>query len=189
MIRNGKIKTVFLFLISLCTSQAIAHHNVTSEYGSDSPLIRVEGEIVEMQWFNPHVAIFIETTGGDLGAAKLFRVNSHPVNIMTDTYGMTEDEFKVGDQVEIYGRAHIRGMPQIWMRAVSVNDGPMRSAVAHRDLQDLLSGDLGRLGIVPAPSLDGSIVNRRIDEQGVARLKELGIVDENNRVRLPTIPE
>ena len=175
--------SIFIAFTSL-SSPALSHHSVPAEYGSDSPLVYVEGTIVQMLWVNPHVGIAITTTGGDVESGLNYRVMGHPINIMSDTYAIEGDEFQVGDKVALYGRLHIRGMPLIQMRAISVNDGAMRSALEHRDLQDFITGDIMRLSIVPSPSLNGTVVNRRIGPDDVQRLKDLGVVDENNIVRL-----
>ena len=173
-------------IAALCSLPALvsAHHSVPAEFGSDTPIRFMEAKVVSLKWGNPHIFINVETVSGDVPAGENWRLTAHPVNIMSDTYGIEGSDFKPGDTVRVYGRLHIRQQPLMQIRAIAINDGPMRSALEHRDLQDLASGDLEKLGIVPSPSLEGSEVNRRVGPDTVEILKQKGLVDDNNIVHL-----
>lgn len=181
------LRIIGMWLVLGFSPAILAHHSVPAEYGSDAPLRVLEGEIVQVRWVNPHVEVAIKTTGGDRAADEIWRLMAHPVHIMAETYGMLASDFQVGDQVRVLGKFHLRGFPQMQIRAISVNDGPLRSALEHTDLQDIASGDLQRLGITPTVSLDRAPVNRRINEETLAILKDLGVVDDNNLVDLSAL--
>jgi hypothetical protein len=161
-----------------------AHHNSQAEFGAfGSETIAVEGTIVDINWGNPHISIDIRTTGGDLPAGQNWRLVSHPVQIMND-YGFMREEFAVGDRVKLLGWKNVRGAPQIWPRAIQVNDGPMKSNLRFTDMIDIAKGVFESLHIQPAANLNGS-PPARAGEETVAKLKEMGLVDEKGLMIWP----
>ncbi len=164
---------------------AKAHHSVPAEYGdSSTPYNYIEGTIQRVAWANPHIFINMSTTGGDLEAGENWRLTTHPVNIMTGTYGFEANEFAVGDSVKVYGWFHLRGQPLFQIRAISINDGPMRSTLRFTDLREIVSGKLQDSGIVPTEYINGTDPGRAGPE-AVAGLHELGYLDEDGNVNLP----
>jgi Family of unknown function (DUF6152) len=161
-----------------------AHHNSQAEFGAfGSDTIAVEGTIVDINWGNPHISIDIRTTGGDLPAGQNWRLVSHPVQIMND-YGFVREEFAVGDRVKLLGWKNVRGAPQIWPRAIQVNDGPMKSNLRFTDMIDIAKGVFESLHIRPAANLNGS-PPARAGEETVARLKEMGLIDDKGLMIWP----
>ena len=161
-----------------------AHHNSQAEFGAfGSETIAVEGTIVDINWGNPHISIDIRTTGGDLPAGQNWRLVSHPVQIMND-YGFVREEFAVGDRVKLLGWKNVRGAPQIWPRAIQVNDGPMKSNLRFTDMIDIAKGVFESLHIQPAANLNGS-PPARAGEETVAKLKEMGLIDEKGLMIWP----
>ena len=161
-----------------------AHHNSQAEFGAfGSDTIAVEGTIVAINWGNPHISIDIRTTGGDLPAGQNWRLVSHPVQIMND-YGFVREEFAVGDHVKLLGWKNVRGAPQIWPRAIQVNDGPMKSNLRFTDMIDIAKGAFESLHIQPAANLNGS-PPARAGEETVARLKEMGLIDDKGLMIWP----
>lgn len=183
------LNLLFALGVGYSISISHAHHSVPAEYGSDAPLREVAGEVSAIRWVNPHVSIAIVSTGGDLPPGEQWHLMAHPIHIMEETYGIRGSDFDVGDQIRVLGKFHLRGFPQMQIRAISVNGGPMRSVLEHTDLQDLASGDLQRLGITPTHSLDGAKVNRRINADTLNKLKEMGFVTEDNLVDLSSLSE
>ena len=53
----------FLFLLVLCSTPLVAHHNVTHTYDTDKP-VPLSGTVSAVQWKNPHVLVYIDTKGG-----------------------------------------------------------------------------------------------------------------------------
>lgn len=166
-------------------ASASAHHNVPAEYGDvRGPTTYIEGKIVKVMWRNPHIFINIETSGGELPAGQNWRLTTHPVHIMQDTYGFTKEDFNVGDKVLVRGWLHILGQPLMQIRAIQVNDGPMRSTLRFADLREVVAGTFKSFGIAPTPTLDGSDPGRT-GEETVSKLRELGWIDENGMVSIP----
>jgi uncharacterized protein DUF6152 len=161
-----------------------AHHNSQAEFGAfGSDTIAVEGTIVNINWANPHISIDIRTTGGELPAGQNWRLVSHPIQIMND-YGFVREEFAVGDHVKLLGWKNVRGAPQIWPRAIQVNDGPLKSNLRFTDMIDIAKGTFESLHIQPAANLNGS-PPARAGEETVAKLKEMGLIDEKGLMIWP----
>ena len=170
--------------LALYAPGALAHHNSQAEFGAfGSDTIAVEGTIVDVHWSNPHISIDIRTTGGDLPAGQNWRLVSHPVQIMND-YGFVREEFTVGDRVKLLGWKNVRGAPQIWPRAIQVNDGPLKSNLRFTDMIDIAKGVFEAMKIQPAANLNGSPPERAGPET-VAKLKQMGLIDENGLMIWP----
>lgn len=163
------------------------HHNTQAEYGSfDSPYIYVEGRITDITWGNPHIRMAIEVTGGDLNAGETWTINSHPVRVQ-EAYGFSREEFNVGDNVSLYTWTHVRGTAHLWPRAIQVNDGPMKSNLRFTDMIEIARGEFEAKGFVPSANLHGSPPERAGTET-VARLRAMGLLDENGLMVWPPAP-
>ena len=176
--------TLLAAAFALYVPAALAHHNSQAEFGAfGSDTIAVEGTIVDIHWSNPHISIDIRTTGGELPAGQNWRLVSHPVQIM-NAYGFVREEFAVGDSVKLLGWKNVRGAPQIWPRAIQVNDGPMKSNLRFTDMIDIAKGVFESMHIRPAANLNGSPPERAGPET-VAKLKQMGLIDENGLMIWP----
>ena len=174
--------TAVVALLPLST--ALAHHNTQAEFGAfDSPTLYVEGTISRVQWGNPHIAIEFVVNGGDIPAGEKWRVASHPVQIQID-HGFAKEDFKEGDTLKIQAWKHVRGIPQLWPRAIQINDGPMRSNMRFTDMIDIAKGTFSAMNITAAANLNGS-PSARAGEQYVAKLKQMGLLDEKGNMMWP----
>jgi hypothetical protein len=181
---KGAAAGVLMVAALLHPAGARAHHNSQAEFGPfGSDTIAVEGTIVDIHWGNPHISIDIRTTGGELPAGQNWRLVSHPVQIMID-YGFVREEFAVGDRVKLLGWKNVRGAPQIWPRAIQVNDGPMKSNLRFTDMIDIAKGVFESMNIQPAANLNGS-PPARAGADTVAKLQEMGLIDENGLMIWP----
>lgn len=176
--------TLMAALFALHATGARAHHDSQAEFGAfGSDTIVVEGTIVDIHWGNPHISIDIRTTGGELPAGQNWRLVSHPVQIM-NAYGFAQEEFAVGDSVKLLGWKNLRGAPQIWPRAIQVNDGPMKSNLRFTDMIDIAKGVFESMNIQPAANLNGSPPGRA-GADTVAKLEQMGLIDENGLMIWP----
>jgi hypothetical protein len=183
-IRRAAALAGAMALGGLAMSSALAHHNSEAEYGEfATPTVYVEGKIVAINWGNPHIGIDIETTGGDLPTGQHWRLESHPTRIM-EQYGFKQADFAVGDSVKLYGWKNLRNQPLMWPRAIQVNDGPMRSNLRFRDMQDIANGVFESEHIVPAANLRGS-PPERAGKETVDKLRAMGLLDEKGRMIWP----
>ncbi len=161
-----------------------AHHNTQAEFGAfGSETTYIEANIVSISWGNPHVMINVETTGGEMPVGERLRLVSHPINF-ADDHGFVAADFAVGDDLRIYGWTHIRNNPLIWMRAIQVNDGPMRSIMRFTDMIDIANGVFEKMNMEPAANLNGSPPGRAGPES-VAKLREMGLIDEDGLMIWP----
>lgn len=71
------------------------------------------------------------------------------------------------------------------LRAIQVNDGPLRSTLRFADLRDVIAGTFKHKGIEPAPTLHGSD-SSRIGPEAVAKLGEMGWMDVEGKVSAPS---
>lgn len=163
---------------------ALAHHNTQAEYGTfDSPYLYVEARITDIHWGNPHIRMDVEITGGDLPAGESWTLNSHPVRVQND-YGFTREEFEEGDRLKLYAWTHVRGIPQLWPRAIAVNDGPMKSNLRFTDMIEIANGEFEAKKIEPSANLDGS-PPERAGKATVEKLEAMGLLDENGAMIWP----
>jgi hypothetical protein len=170
--------------LALPAAGAHAHHSSQAEFGPfGSDTIFVEATIVAIHWGNPHISIDVRTTGGELPAGQNWRLVSHPIEIM-NAYGFVREEFAVGDSVKLHGWKNIRGAPQMWPRAIQVNDGPMKSNLRFTDMIDIAKGVFESLNIRPAANLNGS-PPERAGAETVAKLKQMGLIDDNGLMIWP----
>jgi len=181
----GKSAAITLAAAVSMTSVSVwAHHSSQAEFGPfGSDTIYVEGTIVAINWSNPHISIDIETTGGDLPAGENWRLVSHPVQIMI-AYGFVREEFDIGDSVKLLGWTNLRGAPQIWPRAIQVNDSSLKSNLRFTDMIDIAKGVFESMHIQPAANLNGSSPQRS-GADTVERLQEMGLLDENGLMIWP----
>jgi hypothetical protein len=77
-----------------------AHHSTAAEFDTSRPITFV-GMVKEVQWFNPHIYVHVETKGAD-GNAVVYRVEGGPPNALY-RQGWRKDSLKVGDQVTVKG--------------------------------------------------------------------------------------
>ena len=131
---------------------AFAHHAITAEYpGSSTPTSEMIGEVTKVRWRAPHVEVYVSVTDGDVDAGD-WVVNSHAPGLLARTYGIMPGEVGVGDTVRILGWKSRFSVPRFHMRAIAVNEGPLRSTLRPADNRDIANDTLG--DIVPAPGLD-----------------------------------
>jgi hypothetical protein len=164
-----------------------AHHNTQAEYGPfDSDFVKVDGVITAIKWGNPHVAITLDVTGGELPQDEIgqsWQLNSHPINTMI-AYGFAKDEFAVGDRLHLLAWTHVRGIRHLWPRAIQVNDGPLKSNLRYTDMIDIANGTFAALGIQPAANLNGSDPFRA-GSDAVAKLRAKGMLDADGNMIWP----
>lgn len=152
-INSRTFLTSILWLL-LHASTAGAHHSIASEYPTTGELLPLSGTVTKIRWFAPHIEIYISANGGIAGTGDEWIVNSHAPGLLARTYGVFKKDVAVGDSVEFLGWRSNHDVPRFAMRALRINDGPMRSTLRPADQRAIQAGTLG--DIVPAPGLDGS---------------------------------
>lgn len=183
-IEKSGVLAMTVIVCALIAPATDAHHDSQAEFGAfGSETMQVTGTIVAVNWANPHISIDIETTGGDTPAGQNWRLVSHPIQIMI-AYGFAREEFNAGDRVTVLGWKNLRGTPEIWPRAIQVNDGPMKSNLRFTDMIDIAKGVFGSMNIVPAANLNGS-APERAGAETVEKLRAMGLLDADGLMVWP----
>jgi uncharacterized protein DUF6152 len=97
---------------------AVAHHS-TAFYTSE--FVELEGELVRVDWFNPHVRFALRTVGAD-GNPKLWQMEASAISAL-QRRGVTRDLFNVGDHVKIAAHPSSRDPSQLQLTNVLLPDG------------------------------------------------------------------
>lgn len=108
---------LLLSVAALASSSATAHHS-TAFYSSDT--LELEGEIVRIDWVNPHVRMVLKTT--QVGGEKLWRMESSSISTLARR-GVTRELFNVGDRVRVAGHASTRDDTGFQLTNVLLPDG------------------------------------------------------------------
>jgi hypothetical protein len=109
---------VFVAAALLAGSSPAAAHHSTSFYASD--FVELEGELVRIDWINPHVRFTLRTVGGD-GAERLWRMEASAISAL-QRRGVTRELFRVGDRVKIAAHPSTRDASQLQLTNVLLAD-------------------------------------------------------------------
>ena len=109
---------LLLLAAALAPSTAAAHHS-TAFYSPDT--IELEGELVRIDWVNPHVRMQLKTTEPG-GGERLWRMESSSISTL-ERRGVTRELFAVGDRVKVAGHASTRDDSGLQLTNVLLPDG------------------------------------------------------------------
>ncbi len=73
--------------------------------------MRLEGEVIDVFWANPHVQYYLEVSGDD-GTAKVWIVEADNLNVMGRA-GWTSETLQIGDRIRVSGRLGREGRPRL----------------------------------------------------------------------------
>jgi hypothetical protein len=103
---------------ALTLSTAAAHHS-TAFYAPET--IELEGELVRVDWVNPHVRLVLETTERG-GGAKRWQMESSSISTL-ERRGVTRELFRVGDRISVAGHVSTRDASGFQLTNVLLPDG------------------------------------------------------------------
>jgi hypothetical protein len=103
MLRLVGIGLALVVLAAVPVDSSIAHHSVAL-YSNDT--IELEGELVGVEWQNPHIEFTLRVAAAD-GTERLWRLESSSI-FLRQRDGVTRDLFRVGDHVKVAGRPSTR---------------------------------------------------------------------------------
>jgi len=98
-LRFFKAALAYTAVLSLPTA-ALAHHS-RAHYAPE--MIEIEGELVEVNWRNPHASLALAVTT-DSGQREVWEIESWSSPYVMTRMGIGRELFKVGDRVTIAGR-------------------------------------------------------------------------------------
>ena len=104
--------------LGLAAAGASAHHSV-AYYGDE--LIELSGELVDVQWRNPHIRLTVETVNAG-GVTETWRMEGNSVYNLARG-GVTADSLTVGEQVVVAGQRSTREPRMLLVNTVRRADG------------------------------------------------------------------
>ena len=107
--------------ILLYAAPAVAHHAFGAEFDADAP-IRLQGELVRVEWVNPHSWLHIEVTNDD-GTKDVWMVEGGTPNVL-QRRGLRRECLPVGSELIVDGyQAKDHSLPRANGRDVTFADG------------------------------------------------------------------
>ena len=107
-----------LLVTAALQNSAAAHHS-TAFYSAET--IELEGELVRIDWINPHVRMVLRTTAPE-GGEKLWQMEASAVSALARR-GVTRELFNVGDRVKIAAHPSTRRDSDLQLTNVLLPDG------------------------------------------------------------------
>lgn len=96
------MKTLPVLVLGLSVAPAVVSGHHSQAFFSDE-FSQLEGELVEVEWRNPHIKFTLRTDRGE-GDEELVRIETNSIYYLQRA-GVTRDRIQVGDQVVIGGYA------------------------------------------------------------------------------------
>ena len=107
--------------ILVYAAPAVAHHAFGAEFDADAP-IRLEGDLVRVEWVNPHSWLHIEVTNDD-GTKDVWMVEGGTPNVL-QRRGLRRDCLPIGSELIVDGyQAKDHSLPRANGRDVTFTDG------------------------------------------------------------------
>jgi hypothetical protein len=88
-----------LWLVALAATPLSAHHSAAAEY--ESKLVTISGTVLQYQWRNPHVFIYLDIKDANGADVKLYCEGNGPGALAL--YGWGKDTLQPGDKITLEG--------------------------------------------------------------------------------------
>jgi Family of unknown function (DUF6152) len=119
MRRNVLVLMTIVALLALSV-EAFAHHAFSAEFDANKA-VKLRGNVVKMDWINPHAWLFIDVKGTD-GAVASWMIELGPPNALLKR-GWTKQSIPVGMEVIVDGYQAKDGALRANGRDVTLPDG------------------------------------------------------------------
>ena len=121
MRRNTTLFLGSALLLLLVAAPVVAHHAFGAEFDRDAP-IRLQGEIVRLEWVNPHTWIHINVEQED-GESEVWMVEGGTPNVLLRR-GLRRDCLTPGTEIVVDGyQAKDHSLPRANGRDITFTDG------------------------------------------------------------------
>ena len=101
--------------------QALAHHSFSAQYDGDKA-VNLKGTVTIIQWQNPHVYISLDVADAS-GKNHEWSLEMGAPAVLTRTLGWSRSTLKIGDQINVEGRAARDGTNLANARTVTLATG------------------------------------------------------------------
>lgn len=178
-IRGAMVSVVFLLGIFGLSVPTFAHHS-QSYFSKD--FSEIEGEIIEMDWRNPHIRFNVRTVN-DSGEEEIRRVETNSIYYL-ERAGVTEDRINVGDHVVVGGYASTRPGGEFLGAKMLLADGEVadfiRTAVTERfndQVVDAASENKGIFRVWSIPQENDREVVTPLNDMALEKKAEFDLFD------------
>jgi hypothetical protein len=120
MSRNLLVAIIGVGLL-LASAPLFAHHSEAAEFDDTKP-VKVSGEVVKVEWMNPHVWYYVDGTDEVTGRTAVWGFSAGAPNSMRRR-GIPRDAMKLGDVVVVEGHQARDGSPNASGGQVTFADG------------------------------------------------------------------
>ena len=120
MLRNLLVALVGVGLL-IGAAPLLAHHSEAAEFDDTKP-VKVTGEVVKVEWMNPHVWYYVEGTDEVTGRHAVWGFSAGAPNSMRRR-GISRDAMKIGDTVVVEGHQARDGSANASGGQVTFSDG------------------------------------------------------------------
>lgn len=120
MSRNLLVALVGVLLL-LGAAPLLAHHSEAAEFDDTKP-VKVTGDVVKVEWMNPHVWYYVEGTDEISGRTAVWGFSAGAPNSMRRR-GISRDAMKIGDTVVVDGHQARDGSANASGGQVTFSDG------------------------------------------------------------------
>ena len=114
------VVTLLGFCSILATPAVLAHHSVGSSFDPEQT-VSIEGTVSRVEWYNPHIWIYINAMNED-GTMAEYQCEGSSPNALRRR-GWSKDSLKPGDHVTVEGLKARNDPYSCYTRAVRLADG------------------------------------------------------------------
>ena len=112
---------VFAFLGGWIFSTVVGAHHAAFVHFDRDDVVEITGELVSIEWRNPHSLLIVETIGED-GSETLWQGQERGVTLLTRK-GATPDLFRVGEMIRVAGFRGRRNKTSLFVTNIMLPDG------------------------------------------------------------------
>jgi len=112
--------TALLAYLLITPATLLAHHSVGGTFDAEKP-VSVEGVVTKVEWFNPHIWIYVSVTAADGSNAEYQCEGSSPNSLRRR--GWSKDSLKQGDNIAVEGILSRSDPYSCYAQVVRLEDG------------------------------------------------------------------